>query len=164
MQPAYLTDRMDSAGERYNYYVHGLEQSRRFRGLKVWMSFMRYGADEIGRWIDRNLEQARHLYRLCIDSEDFEPACEPTMSAICIRYRATGLEEGERAQLHDAVARRVEESGRFWISTTVLKGRSWFRINPVNYRTRLEHMEELLDLLRAECESYVGLMATSPPA
>lgn len=33
-----------------------------------------------------------------------------------------------------------------------LEGRSWFRINPVNFRTRLEHMDELLDTLRAECE------------
>jgi len=164
MQPAYLTDRMDRQGERYNYYVHGFEQSRRFRGLKVWMSFMRYGADEIGRWIDRNLEQAQHLYRLCIGSDDFVPACEPRMSAICIRYRTSGLDERAEAQLHDAVARRVEESGRFWISTTVLKGRSWFRINPVNYRTRLKHMEELLGLLRAECTNYVGLMAANPPA
>jgi aromatic-L-amino-acid decarboxylase len=164
MQPAYLTDRMDAEGERYNYYVHGFEQSRRFRGLKVWMSFMRYGAAEIGRWIDRNLEQAQHLYSRCADSQDFAAACQPTMSAICIRYRASGLDEPSLAQLHDTVARRVEESGQFWISTTVLKDRSWFRINPVNYRTRLEHMDELLALLRKECENYIRLMMASPPA
>jgi hypothetical protein len=51
-----------------------------------------------------------------------------------------------------AVARRVEEGGRFWISTTELKGRTWFRINPVNFRTRPEHMDELLALLEEECE------------
>ena len=156
MRPAYLTDRMDTDEERYNYYVHGFEQSRRFRGLKVWMSFMRYGSDEIGRWIDNNVAQARHLYQLCSQSEDFETACEPAMSAICIRYRTPGLDDGEAARLHDLVARRVEESGRFWISTTILKGRSWFRINPVNYRTRIEHMEELLELLRSECEAAAG--------
>src|SRR5690348_18139519 len=39
MKPAYLTDEFDHANERYLYYVHGFEQSRRFRGLKVWMSF-----------------------------------------------------------------------------------------------------------------------------
>ncbi len=33
-----------------------------------------------------------------------------------------------------------------------VKGLSWFRINPVNFRTRLEHMDELMDLLRRECE------------
>ena len=29
MRPSYLTDEMDADGERYQYYVHGLEQSRR---------------------------------------------------------------------------------------------------------------------------------------
>jgi hypothetical protein len=35
---------MDVEGERFNYYVHSFEQSRRFRALKVWMSFKRYGS------------------------------------------------------------------------------------------------------------------------
>jgi hypothetical protein len=33
IRPSYLTDEMDEKEERYQYYVHGLEQSRRFRGL-----------------------------------------------------------------------------------------------------------------------------------
>lgn len=72
------------------------------------------------------------------------------MSAICLRYRRG--DAGESQQLHAEVARRIEQSGRFWISTTELKGRTWFRINPVNFRTRLEHMDELLSLLQRECE------------
>ncbi|HEX5433748.1 MAG TPA: hypothetical protein VFY05_05890, partial [Candidatus Angelobacter sp.] len=50
---------------------------------------------------------------------------------------------------------RVERGGRFWISTTELKGKSWFRINPVNFRTRTEHMEQLIELLQDECNRYV---------
>ncbi|MBI4521259.1 MAG: aminotransferase class I/II-fold pyridoxal phosphate-dependent enzyme [Gemmatimonadetes bacterium] len=152
LQPAYLTDEMDTQRERYQYYVHGFEQSRRFRRLKVWMSFKRYGAREIGRWIDRNVAQASRLYELCVADPAFEPATEPTMSAICIRYCAGDLDGPRSAQLHAEVARRVEESGRFWISTTLLKGKSWFRINPVNFRTRMEHMDGLFDLLRRECQ------------
>ena len=49
------------------------------------------------------------------------------------------------------MAECVEKSGRFWIGTTELKGRMWFRINPVNFRTREQHMEQLLELLREEC-------------
>jgi hypothetical protein len=36
-----------------------------------------------------------------------------------------------------------------------MKGRTWFRINPVNFRTRPEHMDELFALLRRECELAV---------
>jgi glutamate/tyrosine decarboxylase-like PLP-dependent enzyme len=135
--------------------VHGFEQSRRFRGLKVWMSFKRYGAKQIGEWIDANVHQAKHLYGLLEKYRDFEPACEPVMSAICIRYRGGDLKESESKDLHAEVARRVEQGGRFWISTTELKGKSWFRINPVNFRTRTEHMEQLIELLQQECEKYL---------
>ena len=155
IKPSYLTDEFDLANERYQYYVHGFEQSRRFRSLKVWMSFKRYGARQIGEWIDNNVRQAKHLYELAANHPDFEAASVPPMSAICIRYKGRGLHEQELRKLHADVARRVEEGGRFWISTTELKGRTWFRINPVNFRTRQEHMEELFALLQKECRSGV---------
>jgi aromatic-L-amino-acid/L-tryptophan decarboxylase len=151
MKPSYLTDELDEENERYQYYVHGFEQSRRFRGLKVWMSFKRYGAHQIGEWVDNNVRQAKHLYTLAEAHPEFEAASNPPMSAICIRYKNARLNESEARKLHAEVARRVEQGGRFWISTTELKGKAWFRINPVNFRTREEHMEELFSLLQNEC-------------
>src|ERR1700751_4891007 len=153
MKPSYLTDELDKANERYQYYVHGFEQSRRFRSLKVWMSFKRYGARQIGEWVDNNVRQARHLYRVVEADSEFEPASKPPMSAICVRYKNPAFGETESKELHAEVAKRVEQSGRFWISTTELKGKSWFRINPVNFRTRKEHMDELFQLLRHECRA-----------
>jgi len=155
MKPAYLTDEMEGAEERYQYYVHGLEQSRRFRSLKVWMSFKRYGTAQIGEWIDNNVRQAKHLYALVKDDAEFEAASDPPMSAICIRYVGAGSERVDEKQLHGEVADRVEKSGKFWIGTTELKGKMWFRINPVNFRTRQEHMEALLELLREKCREVV---------
>jgi len=151
IKPSYLTDELDHSNERYQYYVHGFEQSRRFRSLKVWMSFKRYGARQIGEWVDNNVRQAKHLYALAERHSEFEPASIPPMSAICIRFNGPGLNEAESKDLHAEVAQRVERSGRFWISTTELKGKTWFRINPVNFRTRQEHMEELFHFLQQEC-------------
>jgi aromatic-L-amino-acid decarboxylase len=153
MKPSYLTDEMDQAKERYQYYVHGFEQSRRFRSLKVWMSFKRYGSHQIGQWIDNNVRQARYLYSLVENHPDFEAASNPPMSAICIRFRNADLGEADSKKLHALVVERVEQSGKFWISTTELKGKIWFRINPVNFRTRTEHMEQLLALLEQECRA-----------
>jgi len=73
------------------------------------------------------------------------------MSAVCVGYRPAGISGEALARLHAQVARRVEEGGRFWISTTALKEKPWFRVNPVNFRTRREHMEELFDLLVRLC-------------
>lgn len=152
MEPAYLIDEMDTKKARFDYYVHSLEQSRRFRGLKVWMSFKRYGSKKIGSWIDSNVEQAQHLYTLSDNHPDFIPASYPQMSAICIRYQSEDLKEDLSSRLHRQVARRIEKNGNYWITTTNLKGKSWFRINPVNFRTRMEHMEGLLSELQQECE------------
>ncbi|MFY9910914.1 MAG: aminotransferase class I/II-fold pyridoxal phosphate-dependent enzyme [Candidatus Sulfotelmatobacter sp.] len=154
MKPSYLTDEFDQANERYQYYVHGLEQSRRFRSLKVWMSFKRYGARQIGEWIDNNVRQAKHLCALAAQHPEFEAATIPPMSAICIRYAGAPISEDESKRLHAEVALRIEQSGRFWISTTELKGKTWFRINPVNFRTRQEHIDQLFDLLVSECRAF----------
>jgi aromatic-L-amino-acid/L-tryptophan decarboxylase len=151
LKPSYLTDELDKEGERYQFYVHGFEQSRRFRALKVWMSFKRYGAREIGRWVDANVAQAEHLHALAEASAEFESATPPRMSGVCLRYAPDGLDEARSAKLHARVAQRLEELGRFWFSTTVMKGRTWLRINIVNFRTRNEHMDELFALLQEEC-------------
>jgi len=164
IKPSYLTDELDQANERYQYYVHGFEQSRRFRSLKVWMSFKRYGARQIGEWIDNNVRQAKHLYALAEKDPEFEPASSPPMSAICIRFKGAGLNETESKELHAEVAQRVEQSGRFWMSTTELKGKTWFRINPVNFRTRKEHMDELFRLLQQECLSLSSGKGVAGPA
>jgi aromatic-L-amino-acid decarboxylase len=153
IRPAYLTDEMDPGGERYQYYVHGYEQSRRFRSLKVWMSFKRYGADEIARWIESNIEHARRLAELCRGSADFSCLAEPVMSAVCVRYAPDGVPEDRLAAIHRRAAREIERQGRFWISTTALKGRSAFRVNPVNFRTTLGHIEGLFETLVRECRN-----------
>ena len=119
------------------------------------MSFKRYGARQIGEWIDNNVRQARHLYALADEDPEFEPASRPPMSAICIRFKGAGLDERQSKELHAEVAQRVEQSGRFWMSTTELKQKNWFRINPVNFRTREKHMEELFQLLQQECRAVL---------
>jgi aromatic-L-amino-acid decarboxylase len=105
MEPSYLTDQMDKKKERYNYFVHSFEQSRRFRSLKVWMSFKRYGLKQIGEWVDTNCEQAMHLYDLFSNTKNFIPVCKPLMSAICVRFYELGLTEKYLHELHIEVAR-----------------------------------------------------------
>jgi aromatic-L-amino-acid decarboxylase len=156
MKPSYLTDEFDPAGERFQYYVHSFEQSRRFRGLKVWMGLKRYGSRELGRWVDGNVALAERLHALAEAGPDFRSATPPRMSGVCLRYERPGLGEAEAAALHVRVVERLERLGRFWLSTAVLKGRTHFRINIVNLRTRAEHMDELVGLLRLECEAALA--------
>ncbi len=153
MKPAYLTDELDAENERFQYFVHSFEQSRRFRGLKVWMAFQRHGARAIGSWVDANCDVADRMDALFRARPDFVVATRPTMSAVCARYAPRGESEEALSELHKRVVARIERGGRFWFSTTVMKGRTWFRINPVNFRTRLEHADELVELLAEECRA-----------
>ncbi len=141
MTPPYLT----TAPDRYQFYVHGFEQSRRFRALKVWMSFKRYGTEEIGRWIDRNIEHAEQLYELASQDSTFQCLNKPVMSAMCLRYRGRDL------TFHERVAAQIERGGKYWISTTVLKGQPAFRVNPVNFRTQVAHIAGLFHDLHEIC-------------
>jgi aromatic-L-amino-acid/L-tryptophan decarboxylase len=154
LKHAYLTDQSGQKNERYQFFVNGFEQSKRFRSLKVWMSFQHYGKTQIGDWVDGNVAQARHLHQLATNSNDFESATEPVMSAICIRYKAADLNDEQLAILHHDVAARIEREGRFWFASTAMKGKTWFRINPVNIYTTKETMEELFETLGRYCREY----------
>ena len=153
IQPPYLTDQSEQKNERYLFYVHGFEQSKRFRSLKVWMSFHHYGKTQIGEWVDQNIEQAKHLHQLVISENIFESATEPVMSAICIRFKASGLDKQQIGKLHYDVASRIEAEGQFWFATTEMKGQTWFRINPVNIHTTQAHMIELYEVLKQRCRA-----------
>jgi glutamate/tyrosine decarboxylase-like PLP-dependent enzyme len=119
------------------------------------MSFQHYGKDQIGKWVENNVEQAKHLHGLAMGNKDFDSATEPSMSAICIRYKNTSLTNEELTKLHRNVAARIEKEGKFWFATTELKGKTWFRINPVNINTTIETMEALFDMLKEYCkEAY----------
>jgi aromatic-L-amino-acid decarboxylase len=153
LEPPYLRS---ADRTRFDHYVHSFEQSRRFRALKIWMSFKRYGLREIGRWVDANCDHAQRLYDLCKAAGDFHPAVQPPMSAICIRWTGTDAPTDRMMEIHAEAARRIQDAGRFWISTTTLKRLPYFRINPVNFRTRPEHMDALLEELRTTCHSVAG--------
>jgi aromatic-L-amino-acid decarboxylase len=164
LRPAYLTDGFDDAGARYQYYVHGLEQSRRFRALKVWMSFKRYGAERIAEWIDANVDHAARLHALASAHPRFESAVEPPMSAVCLRYLPVRpLGERELERLHHRVAERVEKGGRYWIGTTRMKSKTWFRACAVNFRTTLAHMDGLMQVLARECAGVEAELAAERP-
>jgi aromatic-L-amino-acid decarboxylase len=160
IQHAYLTDQTEQKSERYQFYVHGFEQSKRFRSLKVWASFQHYGKQQLGEWVDKNIDQAKHLHKSAVNEGIFHSATEPFMSAICLHYHSPRLTPEQSRQLHFEVARRIEQSGRFWFATTEMKGQTWFRINPVNLHTTIEHIEQLYDLLKKTCQkTEADLMA-----
>ena len=156
LQPSYLTDQSQQKNERYQFYVNGFEQSKRFRSLKVWVSFHHYGKTKIGEWVENNINHAKYLHQLATNDPNFESATEPFMSAVCLHYKTPKLSDEQNKQFHFRVTERIESEGKFWFATTIMKGKTWFRINPVNIYTKIEHIDELFKTLVAYCEEELA--------
>lgn len=147
LTPAYL-DRVDGglAAVPPYFSFRGMELSRGFRALKVWMSLKAEGADRYARIIRQNVEQARHLAALVEASPVLELLAPVPLNVVCFRFVEPGAEEGELDDRNRRILVRLQESGVAVPSSTVLDGRYALRVAITNHRTRRRD----LDLLAAE--------------
>ena len=74
-----------------DFYRLGLEGTRRFRALKLWLSWRHLGTPGFARLIERTDDLATSLARRIRESADFE-ACpdEPELSVVCFRHLPDG--------------------------------------------------------------------------
>ncbi len=125
----------------------GLELTRRFRALKVWLALKEHGAAGFRHAIAANLAQARHL-ALRIDEEPRLERCAPApLNVVCYRYR--GPDDGRlTGQELDALNRtllvRLQERGLAVPSHTILGGTFCLRVAITNHRTQLDDIELLV--------------------
>ncbi|MEO3762204.1 hypothetical protein [Streptomyces sp. B8F3] len=103
--------------------------------------------------MERQLDLTRHLAAELAAADGFEPVGDVQTAVCCVRYLPAAVREAPAAT-RDAVQRalqqRVERGGRAWVATTELDGRRALRIDVDGFRTRREHVDELVALLRAE--------------
>ena len=115
----------------------GLQLSRTFRALKVWMGFKEHGLRRYGRLIDRNIAQAAYLAQL-IDAEPRLALTAPVgLDIICFRFDPGGLDDRALNRLNDELLTRIQEDGVAAPSSTTLNGRFCLRVAIANYRAEL---------------------------
>ncbi|MER9727293.1 MULTISPECIES: aspartate aminotransferase family protein [unclassified Mesorhizobium] len=144
--PEYLesTPRGLASGQWLHDY--GLQTTRGFKALKVWMALREHGVEKFGRLIDQNIAQGQYLSGLIAAEPALELTAPTSINIVCFRYRADGL-DGERAKaLNTEIMLRLQEDGTAAISDTTVQGRHCLRVAINNHRTRRED----LDLLVAE--------------
>jgi glutamate/tyrosine decarboxylase-like PLP-dependent enzyme len=143
------------APDQLNFYKLGFEGTRRWRALKLWMSWKHVGTSGFGRLVAANIDQATLLARRCAESDDLEalPA-EPELSVVCFRHLPGGraaamrLAATELDDHQDRLQAALEESGDGWLSTTRLRGSTWLRAGIVNTQTTETDIDALLATLR----------------
>jgi glutamate/tyrosine decarboxylase-like PLP-dependent enzyme len=122
----------------------GLQLSRGFRALKVWMSFKTYGVDLIGRLIAQNVEQIRYLTDLVDRHPQLERLAPAPLNICCFRFVAPGLDTEALNALNQEILWRLQESGIALPSHTVLDGRFAIRVANTNQRSRREDFDILV--------------------
>ena len=136
-------------GEQLNFYKLSFEGTRRWRALKLWLSWKHLGTPGFGRLIEMNMDLAAHLAARCAEADDFEalPAV-PELSVVCFRHRPPGL-AGDALDAHqDRLQRALEVDGDGWLTTTTLRGSTWLRAGIVNYLATEADIDRLLATLR----------------
>jgi aromatic-L-amino-acid decarboxylase len=138
-----------------NFYKLGFEGTRRWRALKLWMSWKHLGTAGFARLIEANVDLASLLARRCADSDDLEALPpEPELSVVCFRHLPGGREaalrlpDGALDAHQDRLQVALEASGEGWLSTTRLRGATWLRAGIVNPHTTEADIEALLATLR----------------
>ncbi len=146
----YLRDgEHDDHGDQLNFYKLSFEGTRRWRALKLWMTWKHLGTPGFGRLIEANDDLAAYLAARCAEADDFEALPErPELSVVCFRHLPAGV-DGEALDAHqDRLQADLEASGDGWLTTTRLRGATWLRAGIVNYLSTEADIDRLLDTLR----------------
>jgi glutamate/tyrosine decarboxylase-like PLP-dependent enzyme len=144
------TDGHDAQGDQLNFYKLSFEGTRRWRALKLWMTWKHLGTEGFGRLIEANDDLAAYLSRRCAEADDFEVLPEvPELSVVCFRHRPPGLSGAELDAHQDRLQVALETSGDGWLTTTRLRGATWLRAGIVNYLSTEADIDRLLDTLRS---------------
>lgn len=125
-------------------FDYGLQNSRGFRALKVWMALKEHGAEKFGRLIDQNIAQGHYLTDL-IEAEPLLELVVPTnINIVCFRYRPKGAEEESLKELNIEIMLRLQEAGIAALSDTTVQGAHCLRVAICNHRTRRDDLDLLV--------------------
>jgi len=122
---------------------YGLQLSRQFRALKVWMSVKEHGLERFGRMIARNVEQAHYFGGLVQADPELELMAPIGMDIVCFRYNPGGLDEAALNALNQEILMELHERGIAVPSYTTLNGAYCLRIAIANHRSRQEDFDLL---------------------
>jgi len=124
---------------------YGLQLSRRFRALKVWMSLKEHGSDRFGRMISRNVAQAYYLGDLINNNKKLELLAPIGMDIVCFRYNSNGLDLEELNALNKEIKLQIEERAIALPGYTTLNGMYCLRCAISSHRVTNADFDVLID-------------------
>jgi aromatic-L-amino-acid/L-tryptophan decarboxylase len=153
--PSYYRFQTDGEEPPINYYELGLQNSRGFRALKVWLGLRQAGREGYVRMISDDCRKAEALYRAAKGHPEIE-AFTRGLSIATFRFVPDDLTpgtpeiDGYLNSLNEALLRRLKTGGELFVTNAVLEGRFVLRACIVNFRTTLADAESIPGIVARE--------------
>lgn len=138
-----------------NYYELGMQNSRGFRALKVWLALQQAGREGYRHSIRGDIGLAESLYAMADQHADFE-AHGINLSIATFRYVPGDLDVNEKDadayanDLNQALLRKLQSGGELFLSNAIVNGRYLLRACIVNFRTLEDDVEGVLPRIARE--------------
>ncbi len=162
IMPEYLRD-THGAQEEINFGNYGVQLTRSFRALKLWMSLKTFGLDAFRDAIARGIRLAEVAGDELRRSPHWEVVTPATLGVVTFRYHPEGVEPEEVDALQGRIVAEMLEDGYAMVTSTVLRGRPALRLCTINPRTPEEEVRETVHRLERIGERLVGRPARPAP-
>ncbi|HUI60954.1 MAG TPA: pyridoxal-dependent decarboxylase [Steroidobacteraceae bacterium] len=144
--PSYLLTAADS--QVRNYRDWGIPLGRRFRALKLWFLIREQGVAGLQARLRRDLEHAQWLAARIDTTPGWRRLAPVPLQTVCVRHEPPGL-GGEALDAHTLEwVRRINESGKAYMTPAILNGRWMVRVAFGGEATEHRHVAEVWDLMQ----------------
>jgi aromatic-L-amino-acid decarboxylase len=149
-KPSYLRTAADAKVR--NFRDWGIPLGRRFRALKLWLLIREQGVQGLRTRLRRDLDHARWLAGQVDAAPGWQRLAPVPFQTVCVRHVPPGL-TGEALDAHTvAWVRRINESGRAYLTPAMLADRWMVRVSFGVEATEHEHVVALWQQMRDEAE------------
>ena len=145
LTPEYLAKATRGLAAGLDWYSeYGVQLSRSFRALKIWMTMKEHGSKKLGRMITRNVDQARYLGGLIEKTEHLELIAPIGLDIVCYRYNLGKMDLEALNDLNREILIELQEQGIAAPSYTTLNERYCIRVAIANHRSKYEDFDVLI--------------------
>jgi len=130
-------------------YTHSIQWSRRFIGLRVYLSLLFYGWDGYEEVIDHQTRMG-NLLREKLHESDWHITNKSPLPLICFTDEANK----DNPEFTATILKKVLDSGLSWISVYPVSGFPSFRVCITNYNTSEKDLDELISELNTQRRHY----------
>lgn len=155
VMPEYLRD-THGISDEINFGNYGVQLTRSFRALKLWLSFRTFGLANFRKAIERGIEIAEIAERELRASADWEVVTSAALAVVTFRYVAPGLAPEDIDRLQGRIVEAMLADGYAIASSTVLNARPVLRFCTINPRTSDDEIRETIRRMGEMGRSLAG--------